>query len=162
MKYLILTIGILVTGVINAQSFSTAKELSVALYARLEFLGFEKAVEKDSIIFKMWNFNEAADVWVNNTTGEKVKVSPTATEYIYNDTVMIQKRKNLTVNISYALLSSIGARWNDSPLLKRLDLIPEEMEVSSAGSLYKKFKRFYLSRNLKTDSASNSSFVVFL
>ena len=44
MKYLILTIAILVTGVINAQSFSTAKELSVALYARLEFLGFEKAV----------------------------------------------------------------------------------------------------------------------
>ena len=50
MRNLILTIAILVTGVINAQSFSTAKELSVALYARLEFLGFEKAVEKDSII----------------------------------------------------------------------------------------------------------------
>ena len=46
MKNLILTIAILVTGVINAQSFRTAKELTVALYARLEFSGFEKALEK--------------------------------------------------------------------------------------------------------------------
>ncbi len=163
MRNLILTIVILVTGIINAQSFEKVKELKWVGDRQLIHLGFEKQVEKDSIYFKLWNFNEAADAWINPTTKEVVKTSRYATEYIHNDSVMIQKRtwpSIYSVNISYALLHSAG--YEISPFFKWIGSLKEEdMEVSTAASIYKNFKTFYLLRVLKTDDLCNNSFVVF-
>ena len=83
MKNLILTIAILVTGVINAQSFEKVIDLMYLDPELLSLLGFEEQIEKDSVYFKTWEFNQVADLWINPTTGEIIKMSKNSVEYAY-------------------------------------------------------------------------------
>lgn len=161
MKNLILIIAILFTGTVDAQSFTTAKEIKEVTPEKLSLLGFEKTPSSDSISFKYWGFSEMADVWLNNSTGERIKKSPTAIEYIYNDSILIQK-KRMQQNISYSLSSSIGDGWNTSPLTKVFTLNKDELTFSAGGEIYKRFGNFYLLRWADSEHLLPVSFVVFL
>tara|TARA_R110001599_G_scaffold348150_1_gene575108 strand:- start:377 stop:874 length:498 start_codon:yes stop_codon:yes gene_type:complete len=165
MKNLILTIAILVTGVINAQSFEKVIDLMWVDSIELTLSGFEKQTKKDSVYFKVLAFNQDADVWINPTTKEVVKISKNATEYIYSDSVMIHKRKwpvNTYVNITASLLRSIGYGFEVSLFVRSQYVEEEEMDLALSARAYKKFKKYFLMRKLKTDDLCNNSFVVFL
>lgn len=162
MKNLVnLLFTILIAGSFSAQSFTSAKEIKGITSDELSSLGFEKTSETDSISFKYWNFSEKSDVWVNTSTGEQIKKSPTAIEYIYNDSVMIQK-KRCEQNISYSLSKSIGDGWNTSPLTKVFTLNKDELYASEGGEIYKRFGDFYLLRWADKEHLLPVSFVVFL
>jgi hypothetical protein len=164
MKNLILTIAILVTGVINAQSFQKVKELRWANSESLTDLGFKKQTKKDSIYFKLWDFNQPSDVWVNPNTSETVKISENATEYIYDNSVMIRKRTWPVIfreNISSSLLRSLRNGFSVSLFLRYGYIEEDDMDIAVTAGLYNKFRKQYLWRVLKTDDLCDNSFVVF-
>tara|TARA_R100001463_G_scaffold136112_2_gene200709 strand:+ start:2166 stop:2663 length:498 start_codon:yes stop_codon:yes gene_type:complete len=164
MKNLILTIAILVTGVINAQSFQKVKELRWANSESLTDLGFDKQAKKDSVYFKLWNFNENADLWINSSTREIVKISESAIEYIYDNSTLINKRTWPVIfseNISSSLIRSLRNGFSVSLFLRDGYIDEEDMDIAITAGLYKKFKKQYLWRVLKTNDLSNNSFVVF-
>tara|TARA_R110001592_G_scaffold118031_2_gene320323 strand:+ start:4664 stop:5161 length:498 start_codon:yes stop_codon:yes gene_type:complete len=164
MKNLILTIAILVTGVINAQSFQKVKELRWANSESLTDLGFNKQAKKDSVYFKVLDFNQEANVWVNLNTKEVVKISKNATEYIYSDSVMIHARKwpvNTYVNITASLLRSIGHGFEISLFVRSQYVEEDEMDLAISARAYKKFRKYFLMRKLKVNDLCDNSFVVF-
>ena len=161
MKNLILTIAILVTGVINAQSFERVKVLMCLDPELLSLLGFEEQTKKDSVYFKTWEFNQVADLWINPTTGEIIKMSENSIEYIYDNSVMIHTQKwpvNTYNNISWCLVGSLGIFQQYRYVAK------EDMELSEAAGILKTFRKTCLWRTLKAKNEDNSvkiSFVVF-
>jgi len=162
MKNLILTIAILVTGVINAQSFEKVIDLMWVDSIELTLSGFEKQTKKDSVYFKTWKFNQVADLWINPTTGEIIKISKNSTEYIYDNSVRIHTRKwpvNTYDGISWCLVNSLGIFHSDRYVAK------EDMELSEAAGILKTFRKTCLWRTLKPKKEDDSvkiSFVVFL
>ena len=162
MKNLILTIAILVTGVINAQSFEKVIDLMWVDSIELTLSGFEKQTKKDSVYFKTWKFNQVADLWINPTTGEIIKISKNSTEYIYDNSVMIHTQKwpvNTYDNISWCLVNSLGIFQQYRYVAK------EDMELSEAAGILKTFRKTCLWRTLKPKEEEDSvkiSFVVFL
>jgi len=159
MKNSIAILAILLSGIINAQSFTTVKEVKHLDSTKLEALGFSKVSDQDSIYFKLYDHNENAIKYINNTTGEIVKMSTNSIEYIYSSDVEIEK-KRVVENISYSLLSSIGAGWNKNPLTKIHTLNNSEIEISSSATIYSKLNTVCLHRFLIA-SDSSVSFVVF-
>ena len=161
MKNLILTIAILVTGVINAQSFERVKVLMCLDSELLTLLGFEEQIEKDSVYFKTWEFNQVSDLWINPTTGEIIKISKNATEYVYDNSVMIHTQKwpvNTYKNISWCLVNSLGIFQQYRYVAK------EDMELSEVAGILKTFRKTYLWRTLKPEKEDDSvkiSFVAF-
>lgn len=162
MKNLILTIAILVTGVINAQSFEKVIDLMYLDPELLSLLGFEEQIEKDSVYFKTWEFNQVADLWINPTTGEIIKMSKNSVEYVYDDSVRIHTQKwpvNTYDGISWCLVNSLGIFHSDRYVAK------EDMELSEAAGILKTFRKTCLWRTLKPKKEDDSvkiSFVVFL
>lgn len=162
MKNLILTIAILVTGVINAQSFERVKVLMCLDPELLTLFGFEEQIEKDSVYFKTWEFNQVADLWINPTTGEIIKMSKNSIEYIYDNSVRIHTQKwpvNTYDGISWCLVNSLGIFHSDRYVAK------EDMELSEAAGILKTFRKTCLWRTLKPKKEDDSvkiSFVVFL
>lgn len=161
MKYLILTIAILVTGVINAQSFKKAIDLMWVDSIELTLSGFEKQTKKDSVYFKTWEFNQVADLWINPTTGEIIKISKNSTEYVYDDSVRIHTQKwpvNTYKNISCCLVNSLG-------IFKQYRYVAkEDMKLSEAAGILRTFRKTYLWRTLKPENEDDSvkiSFVAF-
>jgi hypothetical protein len=160
MKNLILTIAILVTGVINAQSFEKVIDLMYLDPELLSLLGFEEQTKKDSVYFKTWELNQVADLWINPTTGEIIKMSENATEYVYEDSVRIHTQKwpvNTYKNISCCLVNSLGI------FQKYRYIEKEDMELSEAGGILKTFRKTCLWRTLKAKNEDDSvkiSFVV--
>jgi len=162
MKNLILTIAILVTGVINAQSFEKVVELMCLDTELLTFLGFEKQIEKDSVYFKTWEFNQVADLWINPATKEVIKISENSVEYVYDDSVRIHTRKwpvDTYDSISWCLVGSLGIFQQYRYVAK------EDMELSEAAGILKTFRKTCIWRTLKSEKEDDSvkiSFVVFL
>jgi len=162
MKNLILTIAILVTGVINAQSFKKAIDLMWVDSIELTISGFEKQTKKDSVYFKTWDFNQVADLWINPTTKEVIKISENSVEYVYDNSVMIHTQKwpvNTYRNISCCLVNSLG-------IFQQYRYVAEEdMELSEAAGILKTLRKTCLWRTLKSEKKDDSvkiSFVVFL
>lgn len=161
MKNLAVALAILVTGVINAQSFTSVKELKKLTPNQLSFLGFEKISKSDSIYFKFWEHNEVASKWINLQTSEIVKISQNTVEYIYNGKVEIEKKRSIQ-NISYSLLSSIGYGYTKRAFSKPLSVSKEELEISETANIYKRFKSLYVHRALDLENLSAISFIVYL
>jgi hypothetical protein len=161
MKNLILTIAILVTGVINAQSFKKAIDLMWVDSIELTLSGFEKQTKKDSVYFKTWEFNQVSDLWINPTTKEVIKIAKNATEYVYDDSVRIHTQKwpvNTYKNISCCLVNSLG-------IFKQYRYVAkEDMKLSEAAGILRTCRKTYLWRTLKPENEDDSvkiSFVAF-
>jgi hypothetical protein len=171
MKNLALALAILVTGVINAQSFNRHKDLLAQTTGDTSFIkknlfsrGFTLLSSNDSIRVKFIKLNETALLFSNECTGEMVKVSEYAVEYIYDeDKYVIVKNNGKTTkkeNLYLYMTKRISGGWNDNIFARIRSILPEDTYDGRGAYIITKFKKLYIERFEELENEDMNSLVI--
>ena len=138
MKNLILIIAILFTGTINAQSFKDHKDLlsSVGVDSSLSSKGFINSGTSEAISMSYLDINEKATTYVNDSTGEIVKISKNNVEYLYDGDKLVKvdsRRFELTQNLLYVMTKKIEGGWTDIDVI--ITMPPVMAKVGKLGRI---------------------------
>ena len=159
MKNLILTIAILVTGVINAQSFQHHRDLlantkgdSVRVDSNLTNKGFIKTGTKDSIIMSYLGINEEAVVYKNDSTDEIVIVTENYVKYAFEGGKYLRVKSYRwdinEENLSYAMTKKIEGGWYDNPLARKRWLDGDRTDDGLSVVLIRKLGKTYVTGSM--------------